>query len=111
MNLIGRILILVTITGILSFGLIAIVNNTSTSTGFDQGEPPQRIQVDQTGTTTQLNASRPPRMEGGFDGERGTGSFIEIGKGLGIFALITLVVVLIQKGFTKVFRRKQMVSG
>ena len=52
-NLIGRILILVTIIGILSFGLVTIVNSTSTNSGFDQGEPPQRFQEDQTGTSTQ----------------------------------------------------------
>jgi hypothetical protein len=110
LNLIGKILILITIIGVLSFGLVTVVNNSSTGSSFQEGESSQRFQPDQTGSSAQTGTFRPEEREGGFDGERGGGSFVEIGKSLGVFALITLVVTLIQKGIRKLPHRKPAVS-
>jgi hypothetical protein len=96
---------------VLSFGLVTIVNNSSIGTSLQQGDSSQRFQPDQTGTSAQTGTFRPERREGEFNGKREGGSFEEIGKGLGIFALITLVVVLIQKGIRKLPHRKPAVSG
>jgi hypothetical protein len=113
MNLIGKFLILITIIGTLSFGLVAFVNNRSASTGFSQDESSQRFQPDQSGSTSHSVSIQRSGHNGGFegDGERGTVSFVEIGKSLGVFSLITLIVVLMQKGFTKIFHRKPTVNG
>jgi hypothetical protein len=98
-----HLLILLAVIGLLAAAVVVTVNNNST-TGFEPqagGSRPQFTSGEQTGDR--------PAFEGGPHEREGNSAFgaLELLKNLGIIAIITTVVVLLEKatGWIKRFRK------
>jgi hypothetical protein len=102
----GRILILVTIIGIVAATLITIVNSSSSNAGFPTGGGQGVFQ------TRQTNRTR-PEFQGQNRKGYGGGAFIsfELLKNLGIIASITAVIILLQKGMDKMKPVRREMNG
>jgi hypothetical protein len=108
MNLISKNLILILITAALSYGLVILVNNASSTSEFLQEGEKNGVPIDQTGTTAVENLARPIIHESRPDRDGDTGfAMVEIGKNIGIIAGITTLVVALQTGIKKFVLRKR----
>lgn len=101
MKTILRILVILLVAVAVSGGVYALVENTSlvSSNEAERGAPPQM-----TGTDSQ---SMPARPEGGEDHHAASlsGGLTEVGMALAKLSIITIVILLAQKGIEGIRRK------
>lgn len=108
------VLVILGVMGVVSAGVYVASQNTSVQSlitaGRGAGGPPNGMAMGATGATAGTTQTRPTPPNGmGGDHEQGginSQNLLSIAKNLGQFAVATLVIVLVERVYSRAFKRK-----